>query len=48
LDTAVIASSLLGASMTTDDIEEIKTALAAMKEREAPTRRSTMRFSHQG
>lgn len=29
--------------MTTDNIEEIKTALAAMKEREAPTRRSTIR-----
>jgi hypothetical protein len=33
--------------MTTDDIEEIKTALAAMKEREAPTRRSTIRAEDQ-
>jgi hypothetical protein len=35
------------ASMTSDNIEEIKTALAAMKEREASTRRSTIRAEDQ-
>jgi hypothetical protein len=33
--------------MTTDNIEEIKTAFAAMKEREAPTRRSAIRAEDQ-
>jgi hypothetical protein len=33
--------------MTTDNIEEIKTALAAMKERETPTRRSTIHAEDQ-
>ena len=35
------------ATMTIDNIEEIKTALAAMKEREASTRRSTIRAEAQ-